>query len=136
MPVEPNGGTPRVRRAAIPADARIVVRGADDDEPASSIRQARIFSARYPAWGRSGLSGFVVSSEDEILDLGADRLVTFPKLFAFALDVLVAAGFEVVATYRSPHVTIVFTEPPEAAVVRLFGLPHLTITNPVFREEP
>lgn len=136
MPDEPNDGTPRVRRAAIPADARIVVRGVDDDEPASSIRQARIFSARYPAWGRSGLSGFIVRSEDEGLDLGADRLATFPRLLAFELDALLAAGFEVVATFRSPHVTIVLTEPPEAAVVRLFGLPHLTITNPAFREEP
>lgn len=136
MPAVPNEGIPRVRRAAIPADARIVVRGVDDDAPASSVRQARIFSARYPAWGRSGLSGFIVRSEDEILDLGADRLVRFPILFAFELDVLVAAGFEVVATYRSPHVTIGFTGPPEAAVVRLFGLPHLTITNPAFREEP
>lgn len=60
----------------------------------------------------------------------------FSRLFAFELDVLVAAGFDVVATFRSPHVTIVFTEPPEAAVVRLFALPHLTITNPAFREEP
>ncbi|MGH9081895.1 MAG: hypothetical protein ACRDWN_00980 [Acidimicrobiales bacterium] len=111
------------------------MRGVDDDEPGASIRQARIFSARYPAWGRSGLSGFIVRSEDEIIDLGADRLVRFPRLFAFELDVLVAAGFDVVPTFRSPHVTIVFKEPPEAAIVRLFGLPHLTITNPAFREE-
>lgn len=136
MPAEPDKGVPRVRRAAIPADARIVVRGVDDDEPGASIRQAKIFGARYAAWGRSGLSGFIVRSEDEIFDLGADRLVRFPRCFAFELDVLAAAGFDVVATFRSPHVTIVFREPPGVAVVRLLALPHLTITNPAFREEP
>ncbi len=41
-----------------------------------------------------------------MLDLGEDRLDAFATLFVCRLADVIAAGFEVVATYRSPHVTI------------------------------
>ncbi len=135
MPDDPVERVPRLRRAPIPADARIVVRGLEDAEPEASLRQARIFSTRYPDWGRTGLSGFIARNSAEVLDLGADRLVRFPRLLVFELDVLVNAGFEVVATFRSPHVTIAFTTAPEVAVAGLFMLTHETLVNPAFREE-
>jgi hypothetical protein len=135
MPDDPVERVPRLRRAPIPADASIVVRGLDDDEPEASLRQARIFSTRYPDWGRTGLSGFIARNRAEVFDLGADRLVRFPQLLVFDLDVLVQAGFEVVATFRSPHVTIAFTTAPEVAVARLFTLPREILLNPAFREE-
>ncbi len=40
-----------------------------------------------------------------MLDLGEDRLDAFATLFVCRLADVIAAGFEVVATYRSPHVT-------------------------------
>ena len=47
---------PRIRRAAIPSDAHLVVRGVAAIEPAASIRQASLFRRRFEAWGRYGLS--------------------------------------------------------------------------------
>jgi hypothetical protein len=41
---------PRIHRAALLADAVIVVRG-DDLDPATSRRQALLFRCRYPDWG-------------------------------------------------------------------------------------
>ena len=49
---------PRIRRAGIPADALLVVRGEDTDDPAVAARQAVQFRRRYPDWGRYGVSAF------------------------------------------------------------------------------
>jgi hypothetical protein len=56
-------------------------------------------------------------------------------MLVFDLDVLVRAGFEVVAPFRSPHPTIAFTTAPEVAVATWFTLPHEMLVNPAFREE-
>lgn len=73
---DPDSG-PRIRRAAIPADAWLVVRGLASIEPETSIRQAELFLRRFPEWGRYGLSAFYARSDDEVLDLGEDRLNAF-----------------------------------------------------------
>ena len=101
---------PRIRRASLPNDVRVVVRGMTQDEPAISIRQAVQFRRRFPDFGRYGLSGFVAANDDEIADLGAHHLDRFARLFVFEVGELTAAGFEVVATFRNPHVTIAFVE--------------------------
>ena len=126
---------PRIRRAALPIGARIVVRGMTQDEPAISIRQAVQFQRRFPDFGRFGLSGFVAANDDEVVDLGAHHLDRFARLFVFELSDLVTAGFEVVATFRNPHVTITFVEEPGAGVERLLALRHEIRNNPAFREE-
>ncbi len=57
--------------------------------------------------------GLLRRSDDEVVDLGEDRLEAFEVLFVFRLADVVEAGFEVVPTYRSPHVTISFSDDVE-----------------------
>lgn len=76
-------------------------------------------------------------SDDEVLDLAEDRLVVFASLFVFRLDDVIDAGFEVIPTYRSPHVTIAFYDEPDVAVPRLLAVRHRVIANHAFgKEEP
>jgi hypothetical protein len=98
---------PRVRRAPLPADAFIVVR-ADDLIEKSSREQAVEFRRRYPDWGRWGLSAFYARNDSDVDDLAADRLERFPVLRLYRPEVLEAAGFEIVPTFRTPHVTLAF----------------------------
>ena len=106
-----------------------------DDEPAASIRQALQFRRRFPTWDRYGISGFIARSDDEVDDLGAHHLDRFETLLVFEIVDVLTAGFEVVATFRSPHVTITFTELPAVGVERLLALRHQEKRNPAFREE-
>jgi hypothetical protein len=127
---------PRIRRAAIPDDAHLVVRGVAAIEPEASIRQANLFRRRFEAWGRYGLSAFYARSDDEVLDLAEDRLEAFEVLFVYRLADVVSAGFEVVPTYRSPHVTIAFYDEPAIGVARLLAVPHRDLVNPAFEGRP
>lgn len=52
---------PRIRRAPLPDDAVIVVRG-DDLDPATAQRQASQFRRRYPDWERWGLSAYSLAA--------------------------------------------------------------------------
>ncbi len=127
---------PRIRLAAIPGDALLVARGyADADDADVALRQAVLFRRRYPDWGRFGLSAFYARSMDELLDLGADPLERFAALAVFGLVALIDAGFEVVPTFRTPHVTIAFVEEPALAYRRLMDLDHQRVVNPGHREE-
>lgn len=127
---------PRIRLAAIPDDALLVARGyADADDADVALRQAVLFRRRYPDWGRFGLSAFYARSMDELLDLGADPLERFAALAVFGLVALIDAGFEVVPTFRTPHVTIAFVEEPALAYRRLMDLDHQRVVNPGHREE-
>ena len=134
MTPDPPDIEPRIRRAPIPPDARVIVRGVDEDDPAASIRQAQLFRARYAAWGRGGLSGFLARSDEEVLDLGADRPAQFPSYGPST------SRYSTQADSRSPDVsqparTIAFDDAPEVAVARLLGLPHRMVANPAYREE-
>lgn len=135
VPGDPAPDRPRIRRAAIPVDALLVVRGVAEIEPETSIRQAVLFRRRFPAWGRFGLSAFYARSDDEVLDLGEDRLEAFETLFVYSFAEVVGAGFEVVPTYRSPHVTITFYDDVELGVARLLAVPHRVVVNPASRKE-
>jgi hypothetical protein len=135
MSGEPSIDRPRIRHAAIPDDAWLVVRGVSSIEPETSRRQAELFRRRFEGWGRYGLSAFYARSDDEVLDLGEDRLEAFATLFVYRLTDVIDVGFEVVPTYRSPHVTITFYDDVDAGVARRLAVPHRNVSNPAFREE-
>ena len=135
MSAEPPIERPRIRHAAVPQDAWLVGRGVDSIEPETSRRQAELFRRRFERWGRYGLSAFYARSDDEVLDLGEDRLDAFATLFVYRLADVIAAGFEVVPTYRSPHVTITFYDDVDTGVARLLAVSHRTVNNPAFRQE-
>ena len=112
-----------------------MVRGVASIEPETSLRQAELFRRRFEGWGRYGLSAFYARSDDEVLDLGEDRLDAFATLFVYRLADVIAAGFEVVPTYRSPHVTITFYDDVDTGVARLLEVSHRIVSNPAFRQE-
>lgn len=123
-------GIPRLRRASLPVDALLVVRGDDLDSSMTSRHQAEVFRRRYPGWGRRGLSPFYARSEAEIEDLAADRLERFPVLCCFRIADLVEAGLEVWPTFRTPHITIAFTGDLETGLALLARIPRLIRDNP------
>jgi len=98
---------PRIRRAPIPPEADVVVRG--DAGRDADRTQARLFLRRYASWGRYGLSAFYVHDDRDVDDLAASQLQRFLRLGLFRIADLLAHGFEVVPTFRTPHVTIAFT---------------------------
>ena len=128
-------GEPRVRRAPIPADAALVVRG-DDLDPETARAQVLAFRRRFPTWGRWGLSAFYARSDDEVDDLAADQLERFPLLVVFRIGDLEAAGFDLVPTFRTPHVTIAFTTDLDQALVTLAALGTDRRPNPYHEPEP
>jgi hypothetical protein len=112
---------PRIRHAPIPDDALLVVRG-DDLDPETARAQAMGFRRRFPEWRRWGLSAYYARSEAEIEDLAADQLERFPMLVVLKLAELLGAGFEVVPTFRTPHVTIAFQRDLDSALAVLVTL--------------
>lgn len=120
---------PRIRRAPLPDDALIVVRGNDLD-PAAARRQADVFRRRFPDWGRWGLSAFYARSDAEIEDLAADQLERFPLLGCYRVADLQAAGFEIWLTFRTPHVTIAFSGDPDEHLAALVRAAHDVRINP------
>ena len=126
---------PRIRRAPIPADALLVVRG-DDLDLDSSRRQALLFRRRFPDWGRFGVSAFYARGDGEIDDLAANQLERFAVLLIFRITDLTAAGFEVVPTFRSPHVTIAFTGDLDRRLTELDSLRIDERPNPYHGDEP
>jgi hypothetical protein len=78
----------------------------------------------FPDWQRWGLSAYYARSEAEIEDLAADQLERFPILVVLRLPESLGAGFEVVPTFRTPHVTIAFQGDLDSslAVLITFGI--------------
>jgi len=126
---------PRIRRTQLPSGALIVVRGEDwiDEE---SVVQAERFRRRFPDWGRWGLSALFARGDDDVDDLGAGPLVRFPVLGIYRVSALEAAGFEVVPTFRTPHVTIGFTGDLADGLKRLRGAVHEQRPNPYHGSGP
>ena len=124
---------PRIRRAPLPADALIVVRG-DDLIEGSSHLQAEEFRRRYPDWERWGLSGFYARNDSDVDDLAGDQLERFPLLRLYRPAVLEAAGFQIVPTFRTPHVTIAFDGDLEVGLQRLRVADHDERNNPYHDE--
>lgn len=99
---------PRIRHRPIPGGAKVVVVRGDDATPDSDGRQATAFRRRFPDWGRYGLSAYYAEDDAAVDDLASDLLERFPFLVVYEVVALLDAGLEVVATFRSPHVTIAF----------------------------
>lgn len=126
---------PRVRRMPIPIDALIVVRGEDHVEGDSAV-QAELFRRRFPDWGRWGLSGMYAESDADVDDLGAGPLRRFPILGLYRVADLEEADFEVVPTFRTPHVTIAFTGELDDGLERLRTAIHERRPNPYHGKGP
>jgi hypothetical protein len=126
---------PRIRRAPVPDDAVLVVRG-DDLDPATGRLQAASFLRRFPDWGRYGLSAYYARNTDEVNDLAADQLERFPVIATFPIAVLTESGFEVVPTFRTPHVTLAFTGDLDERLAALATLAAKIVDNPYHEPEP
>jgi hypothetical protein len=126
---------PRIRRAGIPDDAVLVARG-DDLELGTSRDQAMSFLRRFPDWGRYGLSAYYARGDAEVDDLAADQLERFPVLAVFEIAALLDAGYEVVPTFRTPHVTVAFTGDLEERLLALAELQPRVVENPYHDREP
>lgn len=120
---------PRFRKAAIPAHAEFVVRGSGT-EPDEAHRQATDFRRRFPDWGRYGLSGYYAGGDESVDDRAADELDRFPEVIVFRIDELRSSGFDVVPTFRTPHVTIAFAGDIENGLARLEKLKVEHFVNP------
>lgn len=120
---------PRIRRTPLPVDAVIVVRGEEliDDD---SALQAKRFRRRFPDWNRWGLSALYAESDADVGDLGAGPLRRFPVLGIYRVRDLDDAGFEVVPTFRTPHVTIAFVGELDDGLGRLRTAVHEQRPNP------
>ncbi|MGH8993310.1 MAG: hypothetical protein ACRDZ7_17515 [Acidimicrobiia bacterium] len=101
-----------------------------------SRHQAEGFLRRYPDWGRYGLSAYYARNLVEVDDLAADQLERFPLLALFRIADLREAGFEVVPTFRTPHVTIAFTGALDRRLDDLVALRLELRENPYHDVEP
>lgn len=126
---------PRVRRAPVPTDAVLVVRG-DDLDRETSRHQAQSFRRRFPDWDRYGLSAYYARDESDVDDLAADQLERFPALAVFSTTTLEAGGFEVVPTFRTPHVTIAFVGDLTERLDAFASLVSRVVENPYHEREP
>lgn len=122
---------PRIRRAALPDDAVIVVRG-DDLDAGTSRHQAVVFRRRYPDWDRWGISAYYARNNLEIDDLAADQLDQFPEITIYRVADLESAGFEVIPTFRTPHVTVAFTGELDVGLAALAAAIHEQRPNPYY----
>lgn len=112
-----------MRRAPLPDDAILVIRG-DNLDPATSRRQAEAFRRRFSDSGRWELSAFYARNDAEIDDSGADQLERFPLLGCYRVVDLQKTGFEIWPTFRTPHVTIAFTGDLDERLAALVGVAH------------
>jgi len=124
---------PRIRRAPLPADAVVVIRG-DDRIDGSPRPQAEAFRRRYPDWRRWGLSGFYARNESDIEDLAADQLERFPVLLLYRPSTLEEQDLMIVPTFRRPHVTISFTGDLGVGLSKLRSADHEERRNPYHEE--
>jgi len=114
---------PRLRAGSRPADALVVLRGGPDT--VSLLRtHARRTQRLYCLDGAPllGISAFGAlddegtASRDGLL---AGRLVTYPLVHEVTVGALASAGFEVLATFRRPHFTILLPTDSDAEASRL-----------------
>jgi hypothetical protein len=112
-----------------PRNASVVLVRGDAENPEIDRTQALDFFDRYPNWGRFGLSAYYAEDDAAIDDLASDLLERFEALLVYPLAGLVDAGFEVVATFRKPHVTIAFHDIDQ-------GLAHLAEAEHEVRSNP
>lgn len=125
----PEALVPRVRRAALPADAVIVVRG-DNLHPASSRHQAMVFRRRYRIGAGGGSRRSMPATTPRSTTSPRTSSTGFPELSLYRVIDLETAGFAVVATFRTPRVTIAFEGDLDAGLAALTGTAHEQRSNP------
>lgn len=113
----------------MPGDAIVIVRGQPGD-PNEARVLAEDFRRRFTAWGRWGLSAFYARGQGEIYDIALARLRGFDTLRVYRVLVLEEHGFEVVPTFRSPHVTIAWAGTLDDGLHGLDRAEHDEWTNP------
>lgn len=123
-----NEKRPRVRRAQLPDDAVLVVRG--DVLDGELLRaDAERFSRRYPEWERTGISGYYARGEKEVGALCQTKMVNFQTVVVFARADLERNGIDVVGTFRTPHVTLAARD-INTLLAALIRCPHQVRDNP------
>ena len=120
--------TPRVRLTPVPNDGVFVVRG-DELDPGVLADDASRFRERFHDWGRYGISAFYAGADDEIDALCQSRLIRFETVVVFHRADVEAAGVDIVATFRTPHVTLCHVD-LDSLIERLTNCPHQVLTNP------
>lgn len=100
---------PRIRRAPLPDGVVALVRG-DTGEADQDRLDALAFRRRFPDWPGFGVSGFYAVTEEGIDDLARDELRRFEALRVYDPAALLHERLAVLPTFRTPHVTIGFTD--------------------------
>jgi hypothetical protein len=100
------------------------------------MRQAQRFLRLFPDWGRYGLSAYYARDETDVDDLARDQLERFSHMAIFDLVQLEDGGFEVVPTFRTPHVTIAFAGDLQKRLDHLGALVKEHLRNPYHEQEP
>jgi hypothetical protein len=120
--------TPRVRRAPLPDDAVLVVRGDVLDGELLRADAARV-CRRYPDWDRVGVSGYYARDDTEVSALCQTKMVNFETVVVFAIRDLERTGINVVGTFRTPHVTLAARD-IQTLLEALISCPHQVRANP------
>ena len=125
MPLE---RVPRIRLRGVPDDGVFVIRG-DELDASLIVEDATRFYERFVDWRRYGISAFHAASEAEIDVLCQTRLIRFATVVVFRWTDLVAAGVQIVPTFRTPHVSLCH-EQLDDLVAGLLGCEHRLLANP------
>lgn len=113
---------------ASPRGCLLVVRD-DELDPAVLRADAKRFQRRFSAWGRYGVSAFLAADDAEIDALCETKLLQWATAVVFRRADLEAAGVDVVATFRTPHVTLACPKLSEL-VDHLVSCDHEVLINP------
>ncbi|NMM23361.1 MAG: hypothetical protein HHJ11_07670 [Phycicoccus sp.] len=124
----PNDTTPRVRRAPLPDDAVMVVRGDVLDGELLGAGTAR-FRRRYPDWDRVGVIGYYTRDDTEVNALCQTKMANFETVVVFAIRDLDRAGINVLGTFRTPHVTLAARD-IQTLLEALISCPYQVRANP------
>jgi hypothetical protein len=125
--------SPRLRKAGLPKDAVLAVRGNLLD--ADVLRaDASLVSERYPTWELTGVSSFHARNSQEVAVLCETKLDRFAVVFTFRRADLESAGVQILATYRTPHVTLAAAS-ADRLIDMLENCPHERLQNPYHEPE-
>ena len=102
---------------------------ATNSTPVVLAEDASRFRERFDEWGRYGISAFYAGAEEEVDALCQSRLVRFETVVVFRRADVEAAGVDIVATFRTPHITLGHAD-LGTLIERLTSCPHRMMTNP------
>ena len=111
----------------------LVVRG--DIVEAGLVRaDAARFARRFTDVEWTGVSGYYAADDAEVDVVCQTKLSQFPTVAVFTRADLTAAGIDIKATFRTPHVTLA-SATVELVVERLVRCPHAQHRNPYYEAE-